>query len=210
MVSTIGRTSSIVLLHGAGSGPEVFAKWPAAFPGCRLIAVDMQAGLDASRASMEDYRDVVERVVESLPRPRALCGWSMGGLVAMMAAQRLDVDQLVLMEPSAPSEVQGTNDGVEMAIGTFDPQEVYGAFASAVTPRPESRFARSQRKAGISIPTLPRCTLVVYGEEFRGSRGVDIVQRYGCEALYVPGTTHLDLVLDARMPILVADWLLRG
>jgi pimeloyl-ACP methyl ester carboxylesterase len=208
VMTTRLRMLSVVLLHGAGSGPEVFAEWPAALPGHRVVAVDMQTGLDVSHVSMEDYRDVVVHVAETLPAPRVLCGWSMGGLVAMMAAQRVAVEQLVVIEPSPPAEVQGRHDGVEMETGTFDPEDVYGPFAAAVRPRPEARLAHSQRKAGISVPTLPPSTLVVYGDEFRQLRGTAIAARYGCASLYIPGTDHMDLVLDSRVPALIADWLM--
>ena len=198
---------SVVLLHGAGSGPEVFTGWPAEFRGHRVVAVDMQTGLDVEQASMEDYRDVALSVLETLPAPRTLCGWSMGGLVAMMAAEHIAVERLVLIEPSPPAEVQGVDAQVKMETGTFDPEQVYGPFVPGVRPRRESRFARSQRNAGISVPGVPAATLVVYGEEFRHPRGTAIADRYGCDSLFVAGANHIDLVMGSRTAALVADWL---
>jgi hypothetical protein len=82
------------------------------------------------------------------------------------------------------------------------------AFAPGVRPRPESRLARSQRKAGVSVPTLPAATLVVYGDEFRQPRGTAVAARYGCDSLHIQGTNHMDLVLRSRTAALIANWLI--
>jgi hypothetical protein len=48
---------------------------------------------------------------------------------------------------------------------------VYGSFPSDMRARPESLFARAERKRGISVPSLPCPSLVIYGDEFpRGAR----------------------------------------
>jgi len=148
---------------------------------------------------MTNYAAVVVRDAEWLPHPRALCGWSSGGLAAMMAARQAEADLLVLLEASAPGEVQGFDESIPLEPGTFDPEETYGAFPPGTRARPESLFARAERKRGISVPSLPCPALVVYGDEFADERGRRLAAQYGADELHLPGLDHWDLVLDERV-----------
>ena len=65
--------------------------------------------------------------------------------------------------------------------------------------RPESLFARGERKRGVSVPELPCPALVVYGDEFPEERGHALAAYYGAEELAFPGLDHWDLVLDERI-----------
>jgi len=187
------------LAHGAGSGPWVFDGWPDAFPGMDVAAVDLQAGLNLAEASMTNYAAVVARATEWLPRPVAICGWSSGGLAAMMAARQAEADLLVLLEASPPGEVQGFDESVPVEPGTFDPEETYGAFPPGMRARPESSLARAERKRGISVPALPCPAVVVYGDEFAEERGRRLAAYYGAEELAFPGLDHWGLVLDEQV-----------
>lgn len=204
MPSPIG---SLLLAHGAGSGPWVFRSWPKAFPDVEVVAVDLTAGLDMETASMENYVAAVLRAAGRMPRPLALCGWSMGGLVALMAAASVEPDALVLLEPSPPSEIQGSDSGVEPQEGSFDPEEVYGAFPSGVLARPESQFARDERKRGISVPSIVGRCLVVFGNEFPDERGRRVVDLYGAESHEEKDLDHWGLVLHPQVPKAVREWL---
>jgi pimeloyl-ACP methyl ester carboxylesterase len=190
---------SLLLAHGAGSGPWVFDGWPAAFPDLDVEAVDLMAGLNVAEASMSNYAAVIVRAAEWLPRPVALCGWSSGGLAAMLAARQAEADFLILLEASVPGEVQGFDESVPLRAGTFDPEETYGAFPSAMRARPESLLARAERKRGISVPELPCPALVVYGDEFAEERGRMLAAYYGAEELALPGLDHWGLVLDEKV-----------
>jgi pimeloyl-ACP methyl ester carboxylesterase len=202
--------ASILLAHGAGSGPWVFEDWGEAFPGRTVEAVDLQGGLNVAEAAMSNYAAVVFRAAEWLPRPLALCGWSSGGLAAMMAARQAEADLLVLLESSPPGEVQGFDDSVVPAPGTFDPQEVYGAFPPGMRARTESLLARGERKRGVSVPSLPCPALVVSGDEFPDERGRVLAARYGAEELSFPGLDHWGLVLDERVRTGISDYLSRS
>jgi hypothetical protein len=195
-----------VLVHGAGSGPYVFGGWAGHFPGVRLLPVDLHAGLDVGRASHADYAARVVVAARSAPGPVALCGWSMGGLVVLEAAQVTKPSAVVLLEASPPAEVQGFSDA-PVADGTFDPEEVYGAFPPGMPARPESLRARSERKRGVSVPELPCRSLVVHGDEFPEDRGRDLAALYGSDVRPFPGFDHWDLVLRPDVPAAVAAWL---
>jgi pimeloyl-ACP methyl ester carboxylesterase len=188
----------------------VFDGWADAFPGVVVEAVDLQAGLDAARASMHDYANAVATAATQLPRPVALLGWSLGGLAVLMAAARVGPEWVVLVESSAPAEVQGTNAAVELADGTFDPEEVYGPFPPGVQARPESLRARAERKRGVSIPSLSCRSLVVFGRDFPDERGRQLAAVYGSAELSFPDLDHWGLVLDPRVPEAVAASLLQA
>lgn len=156
---------------------------------------------------MDDYAAAIAGAAARVPGPVAVCGWSMGGLAAMMAAQETQPDHLVLLEPSPPAEIQGSDKAVELAGGMFDPEEAYGAFPPGIRARPESTLARAERKRGIAVPSLPGRTLVVYGKSFPDDRGRRLAAHYGAEKLEFPDLDHWGLILDRRVPHAIASWL---
>jgi pimeloyl-ACP methyl ester carboxylesterase len=156
---------------------------------------------------MSDYAERVVAAARVLPGPVSLCGWSMGGLVALQAADRARPHSAILLEASPPGEVQGFDADVAITAGTFDPEVVYGDFPAGVPARPESSLARAERKRGISVPQLPCPSLVIYGDEFRVERGAPIARLYGSEERDFPGLDHWDLVRDRRVREAIGDFL---
>ncbi len=206
---TSTRLKSLVLVHGAATGPCVFDGWSDAFPGVTLEAVDLHAGLNVAEAGMANYEACTVRAAEGLPRPLALLGWSMGGLVAMLAARRIGPEILVLLEPSAPAGVPaGPLERAELHPhpGLYDGEEVYGPFPPGVRPRPESALARAERKRGLPVTELPASTLVVYGDSLPQERGRALAHRYGAAELHLPDADHWALVREptARLAIAAA------
>jgi len=199
--------TSLLLIHGAGSGPWIFESWYRWFPKMAVRAVDLQANLDIDRAGMADYARAVVEAADQLPAPVSLCGWSMGGLVALLASQQVQPHSLILIEPSAPAEIQGVHPEVELVLGTFDPEQVYGRFPPGQPARAESSLARAQRKRGIPVPSLLCPTLVVYGREFLEERGRAIARLYNAEELDFPDLDHWGLITDARIPQAIAQYL---
>jgi dienelactone hydrolase len=187
----------------------VYDDWPEAFPSLRVAAADLQEGLEVRHASMSDYAERVVAAARVLPQPVSLCGWSMGGLVALQAAARARSrpHSVILIEASPPGEVQGFNADGAITAGTFDPEVVYGRFPAGVAARPESSLARAERKRGISVPSLPCPSLVIYGDEFRDERGTPVARLYGSSERDFPGLDHWDLVRDGRVREVIADFL---
>ncbi len=185
----------------------MFDGWESHFPDLTVEAVDLHSGVDVSCASMKDYSErVVEIARRETPEPVALCGWSMGGLVALAAARDTDASALVLIEPSPPGEVQGFDDKTPLEKGTFDPESVYGAFPLGMRSRAESALARAERKRGISVPRVPCPTLVISGDDFHEERGESVARFYGAEHRHFARVDHWELVLSAEVRDVVASF----
>ncbi|MFN2557707.1 MAG: alpha/beta fold hydrolase, partial [Nitriliruptorales bacterium] len=202
----IMQPGSVLLLHGAGSGPGIFTGWEEYFPDSHFVPVDLQEGLRIETASMTDYAARAVAEGRRARPPLLICGWSMGGLVAMLAARQLRPGWLALLEPSPPAEVQGCDETVTPRPGAFDPEAVYGPFPDGIRARPESSFARSERKRGISVGPLPCPTLVVYGRDFPDERGRLIAEAYHGDAVELEDLEHWGLVLDRRVSAAVSNW----
>ena len=204
----------VVLVHGAASGPWVFDAWRPRWAGLDLRVPDLQDGVDLATATMDDYVERVQSAAwgtQSQARrddehtPVVLVGWSMGGLVAMMAAARRTPAALVVVEPSVPAEVGGVHPSVALEDGTYG-ADVYGSVAAAEQSRRESLRARSERKRGISVPALPCPTLVLAGRDYRDERSRPIAEHYGATLLEYPRLGHADLVTDPAVAEDVAAW----
>ena len=95
---------SILLVHGGGGGGWEWNVWRGVLEAARLQvqAPDLQASAQGLAATtFADYAAQVRAAVERLPRPRALAGASLGGLLAMACADAADA--LVLVNPLPPS-----------------------------------------------------------------------------------------------------------
>lgn len=92
------------MLHGAGGGGWEWNVWARVFAarGWTVSAPDLQpiaAGLAATR--LDDYRRQALAHLEALPRPRAVVGASLGGLLALQCGAWADA--LVLVNPIPPA-----------------------------------------------------------------------------------------------------------
>ncbi len=156
---------------------------------------------------MADYARQVVTAARAMPQPVAICGWSMGGLVVLQATQHLQPHSVILLEPSAPAEIQGFNPDVPLIDGAFDPEAEYGTFPDGIPARPESLRARAERKRGISITSLSCPSLVVASSDFPEERGRLVADLYGSVLIEFPDLGHFDLVLHAAPRQAVADFL---
>jgi pimeloyl-ACP methyl ester carboxylesterase len=169
--------------------------------------VDLQDGLAVEHTSMLDYAEGVVAAALALPQPVAICGWSMGGLVALQAAEQARPHSVILLEPSAPAEIQGYHADVPLTEGTFDPEAEYGQFPDGIPARPESLLARAERKRGISVASLPCPSLVIASQDFPDERGRAVANLYRAELIEFPDLGHFDLVLQPAPRAAVADFL---
>lgn len=212
MNASIGKR--VVLVHGATSGPWVFDGWAEFWPGDDVRVPDLQEGLDVAHATMSDYADRVVAVARDsdagdqgdADRPLILCGWSMGGLVAMMAALRCKPAALVLIEPSVSKEIDGGDAGWPLDHGSYESESTYGHSVDGMQHRPESLLARGERKRGISIPGFDCPVLVIAGPDFGDTRGAPVAKYYGAKLLEFPTLSHFQLVVHPWVREAVAEW----
>lgn len=210
----------LVLIHGAANSSGVWAFWQTllAERGWPSYALDLRGHggsgpADLSTTTMEDYADDACRVLHELQRPAVVAGWSMGGLVAMMAAARGGWSACVAFAPSTPAtEVDAS---VEVRTGEFGPEE-YGItsfdpnaqrgmsdlvreerlIALSSLSR-ESRMARDQRRRGIVVDSLPCLLLLVTGtrdREWPAERYDGL--RLPADRMIMEGASHWGLVLN--------------
>ena len=161
---------AIVLVHGAANSAGVWQLWQTALAGhgWTTHAVDLRGhGADAtdlSTVSMRDYAADVAEFARSLAALPVVMGWSMGGLVAMMAARAGIAAACVGLAPSTPA--MSVDAVPPLRTGVFGPEE-YGIAGRDPNDQPampdldldernvalaslasESRLARDERKAG--------------------------------------------------------------
>lgn len=200
-------TQRLVLVHGATSGPWVFEPWVGRFPTFEVRVPDLQAGLVVERASMADY---AARVVAAAGGPGAVvAAWSMGGLVAMLAAQQQRPAALVLVEPSLPRELGRHDPAVVPTVGLYDAESMYGPLPPGTRHRPESRFALGERQRGMRIPRIDCPLLVIASSTYPTSRGSDVVDHYGGELLEFPGLDHASVITAPEVADAITGWLRR-
>ena len=232
---TPGDKPPIILVHGAANSAVIWTYWQQelASHGYASYAIDLRGHgeskpIDLSDTSMHDYADDVRSCAAELGTKPVIMGWSMGGLVAMMAAATGHAAACIGLAPSTPAlELDAS---VKIRSGEFGPEE-YGItsddpehqrampdldleerkIALASLGR-ESRRARDQRKAGIVIEALPRPLLIVTGGSDRQwPRSQYDSLWLDADFHEVPGASHWGLVLNRRaiaatLPV-VSDWL---
>ena len=99
--------SPIILVHGAANSSSVWTFWEQELiaNGWSTHAINLRghgavAGVDLSQTSMDDYAGDVIALAGQLKDLPVLIGWSMGGLVAMMAAAEGKAAACITLAPS--------------------------------------------------------------------------------------------------------------
>jgi pimeloyl-ACP methyl ester carboxylesterase len=212
----------IVLVHGAANSAAVWTYWGEALAadGWPTYMIDLRGHgastpTDLSKTSMRDYLADVRQLTGQLRERPIIVGWSMGGLVAMMAAEAGLARACVGLAPSTPVEAMDTM--AWLRVGEFGPEE-YGITSPEPDDQPampdldreerlialgslgrESRYARDERQRGIVIRSMPCPLLIVTGTDDRQWPR----ERYAnlhlpAEHLVMEGASHWGLVLNRR------------
>ena len=100
---------SVLMVHGGGGGGWEWAVWRSVFEAARLQveAPDLQpSSRGLALTGFADYAAQVRAALTALPRPRAVVGASLGGLLAAACADAADAVVLVNPLPPAPWHAQ--------------------------------------------------------------------------------------------------------
>jgi len=213
----------LILVHGAANSARVWTFWQdeLARRGWSSHALDLRghgqsAAVDLGATRMADYADDVVALARELRQLPILVGWSMGGLVAMMAATACRAQACIGLAPSAPAQVRDAS--VALRVGVFGAEE-YGILdrdpddqptmlgldraervVALESLGPESRLARDERKAGVVIENAGCPLLIITGTadtEWPRVR-YDGLQ-FPADHISVEGASHWGLVLDRRL-----------
>lgn len=154
----------IVMVHGAFVGGWSFERFRAPFAaaGHRVLTPDLRGHAAKASAeavigvSMRDYADDVAALCKTLEAPPILVGHSMGGLVAQLAARRVQPKALVLLAPSPPWGLNGWS--VEEAMAAFGAQMATLLSTGAVEPSREvmRRYTLDRLTKAEAAPILAR------------------------------------------------------
>jgi pimeloyl-ACP methyl ester carboxylesterase len=218
--------SRIVLVHGAANSSVVWTYWQAmlADAGYASYAIDLRGHgastpVDLSSTTMADYANDVRRLLDERSiddgQGTVIIGWSMGGLVALLAAAQPHsrVSAVVGLAPSTPalrSDVSlplrsGQFDAAEYGITNRDPDhqpampdldhdERTVALSSLGN---ESRLARNERARGVVLRDLPCPLLIVTGTaDAQWPRGRYDHLHLMADYLSADGASHWGLVLN--------------
>lgn len=170
----VERIRSVLMVHGGGGGGWEWNVWRGVFEATRLnvSAPDLRAApAGLADTGFADYAAQVREAIERLPRPRALVGASLGGLLAMACADAADALVLVNPLPPAPWHAQlpgrewpdvvpwqrnARLTGTQRALPDADEATALFAFRHW---RDESGRAMREAYAGIEVPP-PACRVL--------------------------------------------------
>lgn len=119
-VESVGSGPDLVMLHGWGFPSSVFATAATSLaPSLRVHLLDLPGYGRNRHASASCLTELVDAVIEATPAGAALCGWSLGGQLALSALARRPehVSRLILVA-STPRFVTGDDwsDGIAPAL----------------------------------------------------------------------------------------------
>lgn len=222
------RVRHALLLHGAGGGGWEWNQWRHVLTASRIEAVtpDLQPAADGLEiTTFDDYLAQARAALRVLPRPRALIGASLGGLLAMACADQADA--LVLVNPlpphpgsaSMPSKewpavVRWRSDArlasTRRALPDADDATALFAFRHW---RDESGAVLREAQSGIDV-AKPQCPLLcivsAHDDDVPPEMTRALAREWGAQLLQAASSSHVGPLLGRGAPALAAqvvDWL---
>ncbi len=211
-----------VLVHGEANSAGVWSFWQRELAGLGWTshAVELRgrgaSPGDLAATSMRDYADDVVAALRDAGEGPVVVGWSMGGLVAMMAAAGCHASACVCLAPSMPA--RETDASLPLRRAVFGPEE-YGITSRDPADQPTmpdldaeerevalaslangSRLARDERRAGVVVSSLACPLLIVTGtRDDQWPRSAYDGLWLNARHFEAEGASHWGLVLNRRV-----------
>jgi predicted alpha/beta hydrolase family esterase len=221
------EVACVVFVHGAGGGGWEWNVWRRVFAahGIAGVAPDLQPSGDLATTAFADYAAQVRAALVDLPRPRALVGASLGGLLALACADAADA--LVLVNPIPPRrwtgglvardwparvpwQVNARLDSTRRALPDAD--DATALFAMRHW-RDESGAVLREAYAGIDLPR-PACRLLCVAsaqdDEVPPRLTIEMAQAWDASLFRTDSPSHVGPLLGrdaAGVAAQVAGWL---
>lgn len=150
-IRELGSGPALVLLHGYPLDGAMWSGVARALSGrFRVLKPDLPGRGEtaaASEGTIQDYADFLQAILDGLPSPAGLAGFSMGGYVALALARRrpANLRALAFVDTRASADDAGGRAKRDEAIATVRSKGVT-AIADAMLPRLLGPFSLSNRE----------------------------------------------------------------
>jgi pimeloyl-ACP methyl ester carboxylesterase len=214
-----------ICIHGAGGGGWEWGIWQRVFAarGWRVIAPDlMPASSGTAATTIDDYTAQVLVCCESYASPYVLIGASLGGLLALSVAARVQPAALVLVNPMPPAGIsprpvrmaypdivlwarERSLDGTRRAMPDADSAACLFAFRRW---RDESGAVLRVAAAGIVVEPSS-CPMLILASEIDADIPAEtsrvLAVQYGAEFRLLEGASHVGPLLGRMANTVAAE-----
>lgn len=215
--------TTVVMIHGAGGGGWEYDFWKPVFQkaGYKVVARDLMPAKGG--LAHTNFTHYVDQVVSWCPKSGrvVLVGASMGGILALKAAEKVTPSAIVLVNSVPPADVaqlpfnQPAPDVVEWANGPLKDTEDSMPDSNRKTIlwawkkwRNESGTVMNQIRTGI-IVEKPNCrSLVVIGEndtDIPPAVSRQMASHFSSKILAYPKMSHVGPLLSTKAKTVAAD-----
>lgn len=213
----VAPKGTVVMVHGAGGGGWEYRHWKPVFEraGWKVVARDLvpaKAGL--AKTTFDDYAAQVVSWGKGAKKPLVLIGASMGGPLALRAAETLKPSAIVLVNSVAPSGLAverkaadfpavvkwagGPLEETRQAMPDSDESQIRYAWKRW---RDESGLVMRRLAEGVDVRPPQAPVLVVLGEmdtDVPLATGRAIAESYRADVQLYAGTSHVGPLLGRR------------
>ncbi|MBI4741141.1 MAG: alpha/beta fold hydrolase [Betaproteobacteria bacterium] len=214
----VGQGADLALVHGWGLGSAAWAPVVDALAQhCRVHLVDLPGYGEAGTDAGADFGNLARRLIASLPPGVTLCGWSLGGMLALQAALLAPehIARLVLVA-ATPSFTQRADwsagqppallDAFQLALGDHPKAALQRFVALLNQGDAQARAIGRTLIAGLSASQLPDSEALAQGLGFLREIDLRLDLRPQIASAHTP-TLLIHGDCDPLMPLAAAQWL---